>query len=153
VPPSAYFQRQFLKEIKYGSEVISHVQEGDQCYRNSLWHSALTCYIHGFEWTAIAYLEFTTAVDIIEEEQNGNYYNFAGGRNSILDELTEHANLDQKTISKIESMNRAERRWMAHHKSGQTLQDDVDQIRSRLSELVETLFPTDSIRKHLEDSD
>jgi len=55
------------------------------------------------------------------EEQDGNYYNFAGGQNSILDELTEYAELDQKTVSKIESMNRAERRWMAHHKSGQTL--------------------------------
>lgn len=146
-------QRQFLKETKYGSEIISHVREGDQCYRHNLWHSALTCYIHAFEWTAIAYLELTTDVDIIEEEQNGNYYNFAGGKNSILDELTEHAELDQKTISKIESMNRAERRWMAHHKSGQTLQDDVDQIRSRLSELVETLFPTDSVRQHVDDSE
>jgi len=50
-------------------------------------------------------------------------------------------------------MNRAERRWMAHHKSGQTLQDDVDQIRSRLSEFVETLFPTDTVRQHVEDSE
>lgn len=42
---------------------------------------------------------------------------------------------------------------MAHHKSGQTIQDDVDQIRSRLSEFVETLFSTDTIRQHVEDSE
>ena len=145
-------QRRFLEQTKYGSEVIRHVREGDQCYRHSLWHSALTSYIHAFEWTAITYLENSTGIDIIEREQNGNYYNFAGGQNSILDELTEHAELDQKTVSKIESMNRAERRWMAHHKSGQTLQDDVDQVRTRLSELIETLFPTDTIRELTEDS-
>ncbi len=146
-------QRDYLQQTKYGSEILDHVEEGDKCYRNRLWHSALTSYIHAFEWTAIAYLEQTTEVDIIEEEQNGNYYNFAGGHNSILAELTEHANLDQKTVSKIESMNRAERRWMAHHKSGQTLQDDVDQIRTRLAEFVETLFPTDEVRDLVEDTE
>ncbi|WP_418284885.1 DUF2321 domain-containing protein [Halorubrum sp. DTA46] len=144
-------QGQFLEQTKHGSEIINHVREGDQCYRHRLWHSALTCYIHAFEWAAIAYLEHTTDVDIIAEEQNGNYYNFAGGRNSILDELTEHAEIDQKTVSKIESMNRAERRWMAHHKSGQTLQDDVDQVRSRLTEFIETLFPTETVRETIDE--
>jgi|AntDeeMinimDraft_5_1070356.scaffolds.fasta_scaffold03017_3 hypothetical protein len=146
-------QQQFLEQTKYGLEIINHVREGDQCYRHNLWHSALTCYIHALEWSAITYLEHKADVDVIVEEQDGNYYNFAGGQNSILDELTEYAELDQKTVSKIESMNRAERRWMAHHKSGQTLQDDVDQVRTRLSEFIETLFPTDTIRKIIDESE
>lgn len=146
-------QQKFLEQTKYGPEIIKHVREGDQCYRNKLWHSALTSYIHGYEWTAIAYLKSSTDVDIIEQERSGNYYNFAGGRNSILDELTEYAEIDQMTVSKIESMNRAERRWMAHHKSGETLQDDVDQIRTRLGEFIEKLFPTDTVRQHGEDSE
>jgi len=146
-------QRQYLEQLRYGQEVVKHVREGDRCYRYSLWHSALTSYIHAFEWAAIAYLEHEHNIDIIQKEQDGMYYNFAGGSNNILDELTDHAEIDQKTLSKLKSLNRAERRWMAHHKSGETLQDEVDGVRSRLSEFVGTLFPNETAKRRTEDEE
>jgi len=99
-------------------------------------------YVHAYEWTIIAYLEHSEDVNIIEREQKGQdvYYSLAGRSPSLLDELTNHLNLDQKMISRIEGMNRAERRWMAHHKSGETLQQEVDAIRARLATLLGVLF-------------
>lgn len=132
---------ELLNEIRYGSEVIQHVREGDGCYRHRLWHPALSMYIHGYEWAAIAYLEAEADVDIIHREQEEDvYYTLAGRDPRLIDELTKHVEIDQKTLSRIDSMNQAERRWMAHHKSGQTLRDDVDAVRSRLGTFVGILF-------------
>ncbi len=132
--------RKHLEETKYGHEVISHIQEGDRCYSHSLWQPALGSYIHAFEWAAITYLEDVEDVDIIAYEREGNFYTFAKGGQNILDELQQYVDLDQKTVSSIKRMNRAERRWMAHHKSGETLPDEVDAVRSRLGTLLKTLF-------------
>ncbi|WP_276246171.1 hypothetical protein [Haladaptatus sp. YSMS36] len=102
----------------------------------------MVMYIHAYEWLVIAYLEDREDVDIIDREQSGQevYYSLAGRSPSLMDELTNHVNLDQKMISRIESMNRAERRWMAHHKSGETLKQDVDAVRARLAKLLGSLF-------------
>jgi hypothetical protein len=132
--------RTVLTEIKWGDEVINHIKDGDKCYNNRLWHPALVSYIHAFEWSAISYLAYAENFDVIDEERRGNYYNFAGGQNNLLDKLTEHVDIDQKTISRLRGMNQAERRWMAHHKSGKVLQDDVDALRSRLKAFIELLY-------------
>lgn len=132
--------RETLNDIKYGGEVIKQVKDGDKCYNNKLWHPALSTYIHAFEWGIIAYLENEENIDIIEQERNGTYYNLAGRSPNLLDVLADHVTLDQKTIDRIEDLNRAERRWMAHHKSGEVLRDEVDSVRSRLGVLLETLF-------------
>lgn len=135
-------RRETLTNTEYGTEVIEHIQDGDRCYKSRLWQSALVMYVHAYEWSIIAYLEHSEDVNIIEREQEGQdvYYSLAGRSPSLLDELTNHLNLDQKMISRIESMNRAERRWMAHHKSGETLQQEVDAIRARLATLLGVLF-------------
>ncbi|MFC7325995.1 hypothetical protein ACFQMF_15655 [Halorubrum rutilum] len=131
--------QQKLDEYKYGGEVIGHAQDGDICLEKGLQHLALSSYIHAIEWSSIAYLQ-VEGKDIIEEEKDGNYYNFAGGRNSILDEVKERSELDQKTISQLKSMNRAERRWMAHHKSGEVLPEEVEAVRARLSKIPDSLL-------------
>lgn len=131
--------QQTLSKYKYGNEIIEHTQDGDICLENDLHHLGLSSYIHAIEWTSIAYLE-NKGIDIIEAEKEGNYYNFAGGRNNILDELKNNSDLDQKTISQLGSMNRAERRWMAHHKSGEILPEEVEAIRARLSTLIDSLL-------------
>lgn len=129
-----------LKSSQYGAEVIEHVEEGDQCFGQELFTPALGSYIHAIEWSIISYLKQNNNVDIIQREQNGQLYYFTGGQNNLLDELTSHVNIDQKTISQLESMNRSERRWMAHHKSGTTLPDEVKAVRARLGELLQTLY-------------
>lgn len=132
--------RRYLDQTKYGDELISHTRDGDNCYRNSLWFPALTMYIHAIEWAAITFLEAEANLDIIEKEREGVDYYLAGGEHSIVRELNRHAEVDQKTVSVINSTNRLERRWVAHHKSGKTHRDDVDAIRSRLETLVDSLF-------------
>lgn len=132
--------RRYLVETKYGDELISHLRDGDRCYRNRLWFPALTMYIHGIEWAAITFLEAEPELDIIEKEREGVNYYLAGGQHNIVDELGQHAEVDQKTVSVINSTNRIERRWIAHHKSGDTHRDDVDAVRGRLETLVDSLF-------------
>lgn len=127
-----------LHEMEYGHEVIEHAQDGDICMEKGLLHLALSSYIHAIEWMAISYLK-EQGIDIIQKEKDGTYYNLAGGKNSILDELREESDIDQKTMSQIGSMNRAERRWMAHHKSGEVLPEEVDAVRARLQTLISDL--------------
>jgi hypothetical protein len=130
-----------LQKSKHGDEVIKQVKDGDVCVNYELWQPALGSYIHAIEWAFIAYLEAEQGTDIIANEQQGGvYYNLAGGHHDLLDEVTNHVNLDQKTVSSLRSMNQAQRRWMAHHKSGQTLYHDVMSLRSRLGTILEELY-------------
>lgn len=135
-----YSIRENLSETKYGPEVIRQIKDGDECYQNQLWHPALAMYIHGFEWAMIAYLQDEEGLDVIEKEREGTYYNLAGQSPNLLDVLTDYVTLDQKTIDRIEDLNRAERRWMAHHKSGEVLRDEVESVRSRLGVLLTRLY-------------
>lgn len=129
-----------LENIHYGDEVLQHIEDGDKCFENELFAPALGSYIHAIEWTMIAYLEDREGIDIIQKESNGVYYQFAAGQHNLLDELTDNVTLDQKTVSKIKSMNQAERRWAAHHKSGKPLPAEIKAVRSRLEELLTELF-------------
>lgn len=128
-----------LTSTEHGHEVIKHVQDGDICMEKDLLHLALNSYIHAIEWAAITYLK-ENGKDIIEEEKNGNLYYFALGKNNILNELDKYADIDQKMMGRIKSMNRAERRWMAHHKTGDVLPEEVEAIRARLETLLQDLF-------------
>ncbi|MDS0297774.1 hypothetical protein NDI76_03375 [Halogeometricum sp. S1BR25-6] len=130
-----------LNEIKYGNEVLTHLSDGDQCFDSELLYPALSSYIHAIEWAAIAYLQSEADIDVIEEETEGNrLYYFAGRDDSVISQLKKSATVDQKTLSRIEEMNRTERRWMAHHKSGDILHSEVVSIRERLLKLLEQLF-------------
>lgn len=102
--------RKYLGKTKYGDEVIKHITDGDKCYRNSLWFPALTMYIHAIEWAAITYLETEAGLDVIEKEREGVRYYLASGEHSLVDELSEHVEVDQKTLSQMAHLNRLERR-------------------------------------------
>lgn len=132
--------REHLTNTNYGNEVIDKIREGDKCYQNSLWHPALAMYVHALEWTIITYLEDQENVDIIRKERDGTRFNLAGRSPNLLEVLTDKVTLDQKLIERIEDINRAERRWMAHHRTGEVLQDEVDSVRSRLGVLLAVLF-------------
>jgi len=132
--------RKNIQEGKYGNEVLDHLDDGDQCLKSGLLHPALSSYIHAIEWGAITTLSDDGIVDIIEQEKDGDYYYFAKGGKNILSIIEESYDIDQKTVERIESMNRAERRWMAHHKSGEVLEDEVLAVRSRLVTFLDQLF-------------
>lgn len=129
-----------LQQTKYGSEVLNHIREGNACLRYNLFLPALSSYIHAFEWAMITYLKANNIIDILEEESSGKYYYFAKGKNNLLDKVKKNSDISQKTISIIESMNRAERRWMAHHKSGKILPEEIEGIRARLQTFLKELF-------------
>ena len=137
-----------LEDSKYGEEVIKYVQDGDKCYRNRLWLPSLTMYVHAIEWAIIAFLKDRGIVDVVEKEREGTLYYLASGPNSLLNELKEHSEVDQKTLSYISNINRLERRWAAHHKSGDVLQNEVDSVRKRLELIVEELFGNSEQRQN-----
>lgn len=125
-----------LEETKWGHEVIKHIRDGDNCFQIGLIFPALGSYIHAIEWAIIAYLESQHKKDIIKEETNGNKYYFS----TLAEELQKHTCIDQKTISRLKEINESERRWMAHHKSGEVLEEEVSSTRARLAHLLNNLF-------------
>lgn len=138
-PVADEIKRQLRRE-EWGDEVLRHIEEGDKCLQNGLLHPALNSYIHAIEWTIITYLKAEEDIDIIEREKNGNPYYFAGRNPNLIDELTNYVDISQKTKSRMESINSAERRWSAHHKSGEATQEEIKGVRSRLSVLLTRLF-------------
>lgn len=130
-------ERDFLdSEIKYGAEITKHLKEGDNCFELGLINPALSSYIHALEWSMISLLEHNEAFDVIEKESNGERFNFAGGSKSIVGKTDEKVGLSQKTRSKLESINKAERRWAAHHKSGHSKKSELESLRERIGDLV-----------------
>lgn len=129
-----------LEATKWGAEVLEHLNDGDECVRNELFHPALNCYVHAIEWAIISYLEAARDIDIIEQEDNGDYHTY----HELLDELSDTADIDQKTKSKLSIYNSAERRWTAHHKTGKTTLPDITAVRNRLLILIEQLFSNNS---------
>ena len=127
-----------LEEHPYGQTALKYINEGDQSLRRGLLHAALSCYIQGIEWTILYYKIQQDDEDIVEEQQNGEigpvYFS------DLTEELEEDTPASQKTISKLSNFNQAERRWMAHHKSGELQRQDVENVRSTLLRLSDELF-------------
>lgn len=129
--------RAMFEKLKYGNKVIMHVDEGHSCVKNDLFHSALNSYVHAIEWAIICYLENEEDKDIIEEEkEQDENYTF----HELVKELEGSINLSQKTENKLENMNSAERRWIAHHKTGRIAPSDVSNVKERFEILVDELF-------------
>jgi hypothetical protein len=130
-------KRAALEKLEYGGKVITHIDEGNTCYRENLYHSALNSYVHSIEWLIICYLNKEKNLDIIKEEKNGDdYYSF----NELVKKLNETADISQKTMSKLNNMNKAERRWIAHHKTGNIAKSDVFNLKERFEILADELF-------------
>ncbi|WP_414837400.1 hypothetical protein ACK3SF_03955 [Candidatus Nanosalina sp. VS9-1] len=130
-------KRAALEKLEYGGKVTTHVDEGNACYRENLLHSALSSYVHSIEWLIICYLNKENDIDIIEEEKDeGDYYYFK----ELVEELDNTADISQKTMSKLKTMNSAERRWIAHHKTGNIAKSDVINVKERLEILVDELL-------------
>lgn len=127
-----------LNEHQYGRTAVQYVNEGDQCLQQNLLHAALSCYIQAIEWVILHYKVMADEGDLVEQQQKGEigpvYFS------DLVDELREATAASQKTISKLENFNRAERRWMAHHKSGDLQRQDVENVRSTLLRLSDELF-------------
>jgi len=140
IEPLTNERRGELTSSQWGEEVIRFIEEGDECLKNGLLHPALTSYIHGIEWSIISFLATKHDLDLIDEEREGAVYYFTGKSPNLLEKLKEHADISQKMDSRLQSMNSAERRWIAHHKSGSTTQSEVEAVRSRLFLLLDDLF-------------
>jgi len=138
--PLSNERRGRLTSSEWGEEVIRYIEQGDECLENGLLHPALTSYIHAIEWAIISFLASEHDVDLIEEEKDGGFYYFTGGNPNLLDKVKEYTDISQKMDSRLQSINSAERRWIAHHKSGNTTQSEVEGVRARLFVLLDKLF-------------
>jgi len=74
-----------------------------------------------------------------EKQEDGEYYW------KLVEELEQDKYVSQKTYEKLRKMNSVERRWMAHHKSGDLAETDVRNVRDRLEILIRELFPQTDI--------
>ena len=129
--------RETLQQSEFGRKTIQYIDEGDSAFQRKLLNAALSCYIHAIEWTIITYLKQQQDTDIIEEQQSGDSY---PTYHNLVKRLEGESPASQKTVSKLSNLNQAERRWMAHHKSGETVETDVLNVRDRLLVLVKELF-------------
>jgi hypothetical protein len=127
-----------LNKHQYGRTAVQYVNEGDQCLQQNLLHAALSCYIQAIEWSILHYKITEEDTDLIEAQQKGEtgYLQFI----HLVQKIQGDGSISQKTSSKLENMNNAERRWMAHHKSGQLERQDVENVRSTLFRLTDELL-------------
>jgi hypothetical protein len=125
-----------LEQTRYGHKVSKFADEGDECLRYRLHHSALGSYIHGIEWAIICYLEVEKNRDLIQQEKSGGF-GFDYGQ--LLKELRETGAISQTSW---EDLNRrvTERRWMGHHKEGEIAQSNVKSVKDRFEILTQKLF-------------
>jgi len=130
--------RDLLQETKYGRTALQYIDEGDMSFKQSHLNAALSCYIHAIEWTIIDYLERTGDKDVIEQEKGNSdvLYKYS----NLVDGIRHDTPASQRTVSYLEKLNGAERRWIAHHKDGNTLKTDVDNVRERLLVLIHELY-------------
>ena len=127
-----------LSEHQYGQAAVQYINEGDQCLQQSLLNAALSCYIQGIEWVILYYKATEEDEDLVEKQQRGEispvYFK------DLVEEISEDTAASQKTISKLNNFNSTERRWVAHHKSGQLERQDVENVRSTLLRLTDELL-------------
>lgn len=127
-----------LDQHQYGRAAIQYINEGDQCLQQSLLNAALSCYIQGVEWVILYYEVAEENEDLVEKQQQGQigpvYFT------DLVDKISENTGASQKTVSKLSNFNSAERRWVAHHKSGQLERQDVENVRSTLLRLTEEIL-------------
>jgi len=127
-----------LDQHQYGRAAIQYINEGDKCLQQSLLNAALSCYIQGIEWVILYYEVTEQNEDLVEKQQQGQigpvYFT------DLVDKISEDTVASQKTVSKLNNFNSAERRWVAHHKSGQLERQDVESVRSTLLRLTEEIL-------------
>lgn len=128
---------ELLDQHTYGRNAIQYLTEGDQCLQNGLLHAALSCYIQAIEWVILYYKITLENVDLIEEQkEDDKYFTF----NNLVQKIEYGTPVKQKTLEKLNNINAAERKWAAHHKSGEITRVDVDNVRSTLFRLIDDLF-------------
>jgi hypothetical protein len=128
--------REELEETSYGHKVSQFADEGDECLRYRLHHSALGSYIHGIEWCIICYLDAEQNRDLIKEEKSGGFgFNYG----QLLEKLREHGDISQTTWEDLDRRV-TERRWMGHHKEGKVPKSNVMAVKNRFRILTEDLF-------------
>lgn len=135
--------RNILEETQYGRTAVKYIDEGDASLQHNHLNAALSCYIHAIEWVIIDYLNRTGDKDVIDQEKSNDkvLYRFS----NLVDGIRHGTPTTQRTISYLDKLNSAERRWIAHHKDGDTLKADVDTLRERLLVLIDELFSEELI--------
>ncbi|MFB6102376.1 MAG: hypothetical protein ABEJ73_07390 [Haloplanus sp.] len=128
-----------LEEHEYGRTALQYINEGDQCLKQNLLHAALPCYIQAIEWIILHHQITEENEDLVEKQQSGEigpvFFH------ELVDKISDNTDVSQKTISKLNNFNQAERRWIAHHKTGQLDRQDVENVRTTLLRLSNELIP------------
>jgi len=134
--------REYMEKSQYGESFLAHAEDAKKCLEKNLFHPAMGSLIHAYEWAMVVYLDEECDMDVVAMEKRDDdlYFTLAGRDPSLLEKVLDHAEVDQKTVAKIKEMNNAERRWVAHHKSGEIFEVEVVSAAERLNTLLDSLF-------------
>lgn len=127
--------RKQLEGKKYGMYVSRFIDDADEALRYSLFRPAICAYVHGIEWAIICHIDSSRDRDIIMEEgyDQGKYFK------GLIEEIEKTGEVTQTTSEALRTMN-TERVWMAHHKSGDVSEAEVQRVKQRTGILLEELF-------------
>lgn len=128
-------QFESLKNYEYGDKILGYIKDEIKCQKYSLLDPAINSFLHAIEWSLIVKLN-AGGIDIIQQERKEEkaYY---------LKELTDIVHkkgwISDKMRDRLLEFNKRERRWTAHHKTGDTIMEDLTYLRRLFEKLIEEL--------------
>jgi len=125
-----------LSNYEHGDEVLKHLQDALKCIEHRLFHPALNSFLHAIEWALIMGLK-AKGKDIIDEERKDNkklYY-----LKDLINEAHKHGLISDKMKDRLEIFSRNHRRWTAHHKTGEIIEDDIKSVVNLFKALIDEI--------------
>jgi len=130
-------QFKYLDKFEYGSEILKHLLDCAKCMEYGILHPALNSFVHAIEWTLITGLK-AKGKDIIKEEIEKN-------RRYHLSELVEESHrlgmISDKMYDRLKNFNQIQRRWSAHHKTGELIEKDIRDTTELFMGLIKEIKP------------
>lgn len=132
-PYSSKFEN--LKRYECGNEILVHLNDGIKCMEYRLFNPAINSFLHAIEWALIVKLK-DVGRDVVKEERERRkkYY-----LKDLCDSAHKMGIISDKMYDRLLKFNESERRWTAHHKTGETTEDDAIYVMNLLQKLIEKL--------------
>lgn len=131
-------QFNYLNKFEYGEEILKHLLDCAKCMEHGILHPALSSFVHAIEWALITGLK-VKGKDIIKEEveKKKRYYNLL----DLIEESHRQGIISDKMYDRLKNFNQTQRRWAAHHKTGDMIGKDIKDVTELFEELMKEINP------------
>ncbi|OYT60804.1 hypothetical protein B6U81_04350, partial [Thermoplasmatales archaeon ex4484_30] len=102
-----------------------------KCIEHGILHPALSSFVHAIEWTLVTGLKIK-GKDIIKEERKKKRYHLS----NLIEESHRQGIISDKMYDRLKNFNQTQRRWAAHHKTGDVIEKDMKDVTELFKELV-----------------